>query len=160
VQLEVSAETAASPDQVLSLAGTNFSGHRAKVWTNVDPKRLTVHERGDTFVEVTEYATGIAWFAWERTRYDWSEPGRILQVVLDSNVIEPGSAWELRVRLRDGGGSDVRMILARSFRRSFAGAFGFLMNHLMGRWGWGWYLRSALNVVERSAGVAADGPWV
>jgi hypothetical protein len=26
-------------------------------------KRLAVHERGDSYAEVTEAATGIAWFA-------------------------------------------------------------------------------------------------
>ena len=47
---------------------------------------LAVHERGATHVEVTEYGTGPAWFAWERSRYDWSEPDRIRQTVIDSNA--------------------------------------------------------------------------
>jgi hypothetical protein len=41
-----------------------------------------VHERGATHVEVTEHGTGPAWFAWERSRYDWSEPDRIRQTYL------------------------------------------------------------------------------
>ncbi|HEY2902589.1 MAG TPA: SRPBCC family protein [Polyangia bacterium] len=151
MHLEVTAETAANPEQVLALAGTNFSEQRAEVWTNVDARRLAVHERGATHVEVTEYATGIAWFAWERTRYDWSEPGLIKQVVLDSNVLQRGSWWELRVNPRAGGGSEVRMTFARRFRRSFNGAFAYLLNHLLGRRGWGWYLRSALKAVERAS---------
>ena len=73
---------------------------RAKVWGNVKESRLALHERGATHVEVTEYGTGPAWFAWERSRYDWSEADRIRQTVLDSNVLEPGSTWELRVRPR------------------------------------------------------------
>jgi hypothetical protein len=153
LNITVTVESAAEPEQVLELAGTDFSARRAKVWRNVDEKRLEVHERGDTFVHVTEHGTGPASFAWERTRYDWSEPGAIRQIVLDSNVLEPGSTWELCVTRRQGGGSEVRMTLARSFRGSLAGGFGYLFNHLGGRRGWGWYLRSALRAVERSPSI-------
>ena len=100
LNITVAAESAASPERVLALAGTDFSARRAKVWGNVKESRLAVHERGATHVEVTEYGTGPAWFAWERSRYDWSEPDRIRQTVIDSNVLEPGSTWELRVRPR------------------------------------------------------------
>jgi hypothetical protein len=148
MHFDVTAQTALHPEQVLS-AGTDFSEHRAAVWTNVDAKRLAVHERGATYVDVTEYARGIAWFAWERTRYDWSEPGVIKQTVLDSNVLQPGSSWELRITPRDGGGSLVKMTLARKFRTSFAGRIGYVLNHVMGKHGWGWYLRSVLRAVER-----------
>jgi hypothetical protein len=55
---------------------------------------------------VTEGATGIAWFAWERTRYDWSRPGIVEQTVLDSNVVEPGSIWS-------SGSRPVRVAAAR-----------------------------------------------
>ena len=44
----VSAETSASPEQVLA-AARDFSEHRAQIWPNVEPKRLEVHERGDTW---------------------------------------------------------------------------------------------------------------
>src|SRR5215471_5106894 len=128
LNITVKEESAAAPEQVLELAGTDFSAHRAKVWSNVNERRLKVHERGDAHVHVTEHGTGPAWFAWERTRYDWSEPGTIRQIVLDSNVLEPGSTWELRVTQRDGGGSEVQMTLARSFRRSLAGGVGYLFN--------------------------------
>ena len=72
LNITVAAESAASPERVLALAGTDFSARRAKVWGNVKEGRLAVHERGATHVEVTEYGTGPAWFAWERSRYDWS----------------------------------------------------------------------------------------
>ena len=150
LRITVTAATSASPERVLALAGTDFSADRAKVWPNVAVKRLVVHERGDTHAEVTEGATGIAWFAWEGTRYDWSRPGIVKQTVLDSNVVEPGSIWELRVAPREGAGSEVEMTLQRRFRRSPAGAVGYVFNHLAGRRGWAWYLRSALKAVEQA----------
>src|SRR5205823_4917498 len=64
LKLTVTAETSATPEQVLAGAGTDFSAHRAKVWPNVTVKRLELHELGDSYAEVTEGATGIAWFAW------------------------------------------------------------------------------------------------
>jgi hypothetical protein len=151
LHITVRAETSASPEQVLALAGTDFSPHRAKIWPNVTEKRLEVHEQGDTYVVVTERGTGIASFAWERSRYEWPEPGAVRQSVLDSNVLEPGSSWELRVAPRGGGGSTIEMTLMRTFRRSAAGRVAASLNHLSGRRGWGWYLRSTLKATERAS---------
>jgi len=91
LNITLTAQSTASPERVLALAGTDFSAHRARVWSNVQEKRLEVHERGDAYVEVTACGTGPAWFAWERSRYDWSQPDWIRQTVIDSNVLEPGS---------------------------------------------------------------------
>jgi hypothetical protein len=146
--LTVRAHTIASQERVILLAGTNFSLRRAYVWSNVNKKRFEVHERGDTYAIVTERATGFAWFAWERSRYEWPDAGVVRQTVTESNVLMPGSRWELRVAPRDDGGSEVEMTLERRFRRSPAGGFGYAVNHLFGRRGWSWYLRSALRAVE------------
>jgi hypothetical protein len=151
LEINVTAETAASPDRVLALAGTDFSDHRAEIWPNVTTRRLEVHERGDGFVVVTEGATGIARFAWERSRYDWSEPGTVKQTVLDSNVLEAGSTWQLRVAAREGGGSTAQMRLERHFRRSLAGRYAYLLNRAAGRRGWSMFLRQALKAVERAS---------
>jgi len=154
--LTVRAQTSASAEQVILLAGTEFSSRRPKIWSNVNKRRLEVHERGDTYAVVTERATGIASFAWERSRYEWSHPGAVRQTVHDSNVVMPDSRWELRVAPRDDGGSEVEMTLERRFRRSPAGGFGCAVNHLFGRRGWGWYLRSALRAIERESLPDAD----
>jgi hypothetical protein len=157
LEINITAETAASPDRVLALAGTDFSDHRAEIWPNVTTRRLEVHERGDSFAVVTEGATGIARFAWERSRYDWSEPGTITQTVLDSNVLEPGSTWQMRVAARDDGGSTVQMRLERSFRRSLAGGYACLLNRAAGSRGWNMFLRQALKAVERASLHENDG---
>jgi hypothetical protein len=65
-------------------------------------------------------------------------------------VLEPGSIWELRVAPGEGGGSEVEMTLQRRFRRSSAGAVAYVFNHLAGRRGWAWYLRTALKAVEQA----------
>jgi hypothetical protein len=70
----------------------------------VTTRRLEVHERGDTHAVATEGGTGTARFAWERSRYEWSERGTVTQTVLNSNVLEPGSIWQLRVAASNDGG--------------------------------------------------------
>jgi hypothetical protein len=150
LRVTVKAQTSATPEQVLAIAGTDFSAARATVWPNVTTRKLNVHERGASFAEVTEGATGIARWFWERSRYDWSEPGTVKQTVLDSNVLEPGSRWALRVAPADGGGSQVEMTVERSFRRTFAGRIGHALNRAGGKQGFGWFLHKALKAVERT----------
>ena len=68
----------------------------------VRSKYLEVHETGDTFTDVTEGTFVVGRF-WERNRYDWSEPGLVRATVIDSNVLKPGSTWEVGSRPRNGG---------------------------------------------------------
>src|SRR4051794_29883622 len=103
VRFEVNADTSASPEQVIEIAGKDFSPRRAEVWPNVRKSALTVHDRGDSHVEVTEGGTGPARFLWERSRYEWSRPGVVTATVIDSNALLPGSTFELRASPRDGG---------------------------------------------------------
>jgi hypothetical protein len=97
LRITVTAETSAAPEQVLAVAGTDFSSDQARVWPNVTTRKLEVHERGATFAEVTERGTGIARWFWERSRYGWSEPGTVKQTVsppTSSSLARGGSsAW-------------------------------------------------------------------
>src|SRR5437660_12351127 len=67
---EVSAETSASPEQVIEIAGKDFSARRAEIWPNVRKTHFVVHDQGADHAEVTEGGTGPARFAWERCRYE------------------------------------------------------------------------------------------
>ena len=150
LRVDVAADSSATPEQVLALAGTDFSPERADVWPNVTERRLEVHERGDSHVDVTEGGTGPARWFWERCRYDWSEPGTVKATVINSNVIEPGSTFELRVT-PNGDGCSVEMTLDRRFRRCSAGRVGYVFNRVMGKPGFGFMLRQTLRAVERKS---------
>lgn len=149
LRVAVSAETSASPEQVLA-AGYDFSERRAQIWSNVKTKRLEVHERGDAWAEVTE-GTMIVGVFWERCRYDWSVPGRVTATVLDSNVFRPASTFELRAVPREGGGSAVEMVITRNFRNGIKGTIARSINHVAGRRLFGWYLRTTLAAIERTS---------
>jgi Polyketide cyclase / dehydrase and lipid transport len=144
--ITVSAETSATPEQVIRGAA-DFSAARAKIWSNSKPKFLVVHDQGADFAEVTE-GLRIGGVFWERSRYDWSEPGTIRQQVIESNVIRPGSTWELTATPREGG-SEVAMRLRRDFLPTLRGRAGWTFNHVGGRVGWRSYLRRALKQIER-----------
>jgi hypothetical protein len=145
-EVTASATTSLSADEVIR-AASDFSAGREKVWPNAKNKYLAVHDQGADFAEVTEGLRIVGVF-WERSRYDWSQPGTIRQTVLDSNVLAPGSTWELTTAPSDGG-SRVEMRLRREFRPSLRGKVGSALNHLGGARLWGSYLRRALAEAEK-----------
>jgi hypothetical protein len=114
-----------TPDRALQSA-CDFSERRADVFPAVSVQRMTVHELGDSWADVTEGTRAGPIVNWERCRYDWSEPGSVKAIVTDSNVYAfPGSYWEMRASDADGG-SRIEMIWAREFARRPRGRlFGF-----------------------------------
>ena len=147
LDITVSADTSAPPAQVLA-AATDFSKERVKVWSNSKPKYFQMHDHGTDFAEVTEGFRPPFGRVWERSRYEWEHPASIRQTVIDSNVLAPGSTWELRAMPKDGG-SIVEMRLRREFRRGAKGRIAYAINHLGGTRMWGWYLRKALAAETR-----------
>ena len=147
LNITVSAHTSASPEQVLD-AVTDFTARRPRLWPNVKARYLNVHELGPDNADVTEGLFIIGVF-WERERYDWSEPGRVTSVVMDSNVLVPGCRFEVTAAPSEQGGAEVTMHLHRTFRRGLKGRFGSTVNRLFGRRGWASYLRKVLRNLER-----------
>jgi hypothetical protein len=69
---------------------TDFSPARADTWPTIDSEHFMVHERGDTWAEVTEGTES----SWERARYEWDPAGDTVKVTtLDSKVFGPGGGW-------------------------------------------------------------------
>jgi hypothetical protein len=95
-----------TPPEVFLRALTDFSPRRPELWPNLSPKLYQVHSVGQTEAEVTEGSSAFGG-VWERTRYDWSEPGVVLIEVEDSNAFAAGSWWRYQVEPA-GSGSKVR----------------------------------------------------
>jgi hypothetical protein len=155
LKFEVSAETSASPEEVIEIAGKDFSARRAEIWPNVRKTHLVIHHQGADHTEVTEGGTGPARFIWERCRYEWSRPGIVTSTVIDSNAFLPGTTFELRATPRDGG-STVEMILDRRFRPAGWGRLGYALNRIFGPGIFESMLRQALKSVEKQAALTAD----
>lgn len=79
--IHLSHRTTATAEQILA-ALTDFGPGRSKLFANSSDDHLRVHGRGDGWADVTEGSGGI----WERLRYDWSDPRRIVMTTTDSNI--------------------------------------------------------------------------
>lgn len=101
-RVHVSATSTASPEQVL-LAARDFTPRRAELWRDVYVEHMTIHDRGETWADVTEGNPWGPWLVWERLRYDWSQPGSLRGTVIDSNLFKRGSTWELHATVAEGG---------------------------------------------------------
>lgn len=90
-------------DPTARTSAHDFSERRAQLWPDVHVEHLTIHDIDETHADVTE---GNSWsilgVVWERLHYDWSQPGVVAGTVVDSNLFEPGSTWELRASDADG----------------------------------------------------------
>ena len=78
-------------------------------------EHFEIHDRGDTWAEVTEGNPWPLGLVWERLRYDWAQPGTVKGVVIDSNIFKPGSTWEIRATPYEDG-SLVEVIGVRILR--------------------------------------------
>ena len=107
-------ETPLPPESVLE-AARDFSERRAEMWPDVHVEHLAIHDRGETFAEVTEGNPWPIGYVWERLRYDWSEPGSVKGTVTDSNIFKSGSTWEIRATPANGG-SRVEVIGVRHLK--------------------------------------------
>jgi len=114
-RVHVVEESTASPEAVLA-AARDFSPVRAELWRDVHVEHLTIHDRGETWADVTEGNRWPIGLVWERLRYDWSQPDALRAVVVDSNLFEPGSTWELRATGSEGGASRVEIVAVRRLR--------------------------------------------
>jgi hypothetical protein len=136
------------PDRFLS-ALVDFGPGRAEVWGNSDPQHLAVHDRGNTWAEVTEGSTtgGV----WQRLRYDWSTPGVVTLDVLDSNSFGPGSRWTYRVESDGTGGSAIDLTVVRVPNS----AKGWLLDVVLTLGGSSFYSRDLRRTVRRLEGASA-----
>ena len=111
VTVRFSVDTPVAPEQVVG-ALIDFSPRRTELWPSLDPKYFTVHGQGDTWADVTE-GSSAGGGIWERSHYEWSEPGVVRLTVTDSNMFKPGSYWEYRVT-PSGTGSHVEFVMSRT----------------------------------------------
>ena len=114
-----------SADRFIS-ALTDFGDRRPELWPNLDAKFFKLHDRGDTWAEVTE-GTDIFGGVWAHERYDWSEPGVVRLHLLGAADFKPGTEIVYRVTPLPDGGCHV----AVDFQRISASLRGRLVGFLV-----------------------------
>jgi hypothetical protein len=100
--------TTATPGQFL--AGlTDFGPGRSKIFPNSADGYLKVHHLGPSEADVTEGSGGV----WERLRYDWSDPHRIVMTTTDSNLWGGRSGHVYTLTPKPDGRIDVDAVVVR-----------------------------------------------
>ncbi|NMO56169.1 hypothetical protein HH310_33950 [Actinoplanes sp. TBRC 11911] len=100
--------TAATPAQVVA-AITDFGPGRQQIFPNSADGYLKVHSQGPGFADVTEGSAGI----WERLRYDWSDPHRVVMTTTDSNIWGGASSHTYTLTPQPDGGTDIDVVVVR-----------------------------------------------
>jgi hypothetical protein len=121
--IDVTERTSVSPQQFLD-ALIDFGPDRSEVWPNSKPEFLVVHDRGDTWADVTE-GSKAAGAVWERLRYDWSNQTDIVLTTTDSNTWGRGSGHHYTLTRNADGSTSVRTVIIRngiSFKGRMIGA--------------------------------------
>ena len=100
--------TTVTPEQFV--AGlTDFGPGRSDLFGNSADEYLEVHDQGPNQADVTEGSRGI----WERLRYDWSDPDRVVMTTTDSNTWGGGSGHTYTFTRQPNGTTDVDVVVVR-----------------------------------------------
>jgi polyketide cyclase/dehydrase/lipid transport protein len=100
--------TTATPEQFV--AGlTDFGPGREQLFPNSADDDLEVHDRGPDHADVTEGSKGI----WERLRYDWSDPHRVVLTTTDSNTWGGASGYTYTLTPQPDGTTVEDVVIVR-----------------------------------------------
>ena len=144
----VVSETTSVPVERVLAAASDFTPRRDRVFPAVSAKHTTVHASAGTSADVTEGTRVGPLVVWERCDYDWSQPGRVIATVTDSNVYAtPGSSWTITAE-SVAGATRVEMTWQRAFRHNPLGRFMGFMYRKVGRRSFTKYARDTLRNLE------------
>src|SRR5213075_3103193 len=79
--------------------------------------------RGPTYADVTEGSRGV----WERLRYDWSEPNRVVLTTTDSNTWGGASGHTYTFTRQPNGTTDIDVIVVRDGKNLKGRVLGFAL---------------------------------
>jgi hypothetical protein len=100
--------TTATPEQFV--AGlTDFGPGRSELFGFSTDGFLRVHDQGPSYADVTE-GSGAAW---ERLRYDWSSPNRVVLTTTDSNIWSNTSGFTYTLTRQPDGTTAVDVLVVR-----------------------------------------------
>jgi hypothetical protein len=120
--IHLSETTTVTPERFV--AGlTDFGPGRSKLFGNSSDEYLKVHDLGPDRADVTEGSGGI----WERLRYDWSDPHRVVMTTTDSNVWGGASGHTYTFVRRPDGTTSIDAVVVRDGRNVKGRVIGFLL---------------------------------
>jgi hypothetical protein len=114
--------TSATPEQFVA-ALTDFGPGRGELFGNSTDDYLKVHSQGPTEADVTEGSRGI----WERLRYDWSDPDRVVLTTIDSNTWGGNSGHTYTFTRNPDGTTGIDVVVVRDGKNLKGRAIGLLV---------------------------------
>jgi hypothetical protein len=102
---------------------TDFGPGRSELFENSADEDLEVHDQGPTEADVTEGSSGI----WERLRYDWSDPNRVVLTTTDSNAWEDGPSHTYNFKREPDGRTEVDYVVVRNGKNLKGRLLGFVL---------------------------------
>jgi hypothetical protein len=114
--------TTATPEQFVA-AITDFGPGRSKIFGRSADDYLKVHDLGPDHADVTEGSSGV----WERLRYDWSDPHRVVMTTTDSNTWGGNSGHTYTLTPKPDGTTDVDVVVVREGKNLKGRALGLLV---------------------------------
>jgi hypothetical protein len=147
-KIQYEADGAVSAERFIA-ALTDFSERRPEFWPNLDAKYFQLHERGETWAEVTE-GTDVLGGVWAREHYDWSTPGLVRLRLVQAVDFRPGTFIDYRVAARPDGGCHVAVDFQR-IATSLRGRFVGVVVQLTGKRRFAADLRKTLDRLAGSA---------
>jgi len=139
--------TTATPEQLVA-AITDFGPGRSEIFGNTDDSRLKVHDQGPDWADVTE-GKGPAW---ERLRYDWSDPNRIRMTTTDSNTWGGASGHTYTFDRRADGTTGVDVVVVREGKNFKGRAIGAVLGLLGKRFFSGQFEKTVKAIEARPRG--------
>ena len=114
--------TTSTPEQFV--AGlTDFGPGRSNLFGRSADDYLEVHDQGPGHADVTEGSGGI----WERLRYDWSDPNRVVMTTTDSNVWGGASGHTYTLTPQPDGTTEVDVVVVREGKNIKGRALGIVL---------------------------------
>lgn len=102
---------------------TDFGPGRSKLFGNSADAYLKVHHRGPSEADVMEGSGGI----WERLRYDWSDPNRVVLTTTDSNLWGGASGHTYAFTRHANGMTEIDAVVVRDGKNLRGRALGFVV---------------------------------
>lgn len=120
--IHFSTTTTATPEQFVA-GVTDFGPGRSALFGNTDDGQLVVHGSGPGWADVTEGKGPV----WERLRYDWSDPNRIVMTTTDSNAWGGASGHTYTLTRRPDGTTGIDVVVVREGKNLKGRAIGVLV---------------------------------
>jgi hypothetical protein len=142
--------TSVTPEQFIG-GLTDFGPGRSELFGNSSDDYLEVHDQGPNWADVTEGSGGV----WERLRYDWSDPNRVVMTTTDSNLWGGHSGHTYTFTRNVDGTTDLDAVVVREGKnvkgRLLATALHFGGKRVLGR-----ALDHTVEAIEQRSAAAVD----